>query len=324
MLSDCLKFFLSYQTITPLVEKKSTITMPRTPRRPSRVRFNLPLGRQNTAYSDTSSSSHIRNISGDEIDVLDENFVADWLLSDGTPPARPYRMHVSEFEDSDRDSTCSSISSNVGPLPLQLLYGELEKLGQIPPNDPLPPVHRAEPQPSKLKRKGRFRSDFTHPDGTPISFHYSRAFFNDDEQEYIIPSSPIIEQPELHISVTKDWSSRKLSKQRDDQLLIYRVPKEHQLYFGMTVSEHRMCGVTLRKPEDDDDVIRVVRHGHPSWDIGFIDESWYLIGKNPHVVSSIYNRVVQLKPSLYMRMKRSFWRTFGSGVRSPALGGVLS
>jgi len=303
--------------------------MPRTPRRQSRVRFNLPLRRQNTAYSDTSSS-HIRNISEEEIDVLDERYVADWLLTDGAPPARPYRMNMSELEDSDRDSMCSSISSNVGPLPLQLLYGGLEMLGQIPPNAPLPPVHRAEPQPqpqpqpSKLKRKGRFRSDFTHPDGTPISFHYSRAWFNDDEQEYIIPSSSIPEQPELRIPVTKDWSSRKISKQQDNQLLIYRVPKEHQLYFGMTVSEHGMCGVTLRKPEDDDDVIRVVRHGHPSWDIGFLDESWYLIGKNPHVVSAIYNRVVQLRPSLYMRMKKSFWRTFSSGVRSPALGSVLS
>jgi len=76
--------------------------MPRTHRRQSRVRFNLPR-RRNTAYSDTSFSSHIFATYG-KIDVLDESYVADWLLTDGTLPARPYRMNVSELEDSDRDS----------------------------------------------------------------------------------------------------------------------------------------------------------------------------------------------------------------------------
>ena len=260
------------------------------------------------------------------MDVSDEDTVAKWLLTDGTPPSRPYRMHASDFDDAD--GTPTSTSGMPGPLGLQLLHGGLERLGKIPPDDVPPPVLRTEPQPPP-KLKKRRRSDFTHPDGTPLSYHYSKAFFNNDEQEYIIPSCPAPfpeqDQPEIRISVTKDWSRRKLLKHRDDQLLIYRVPCEHQIFFGMTANEYGLSGITLRRPEDEDDAIRVTRHGHISWDTGTQEEVWYVIARDPHVVRYVSSRVAQIKPSLYTKMKRMFWRNFGLR-RSPAgaVHGILS
>jgi hypothetical protein len=234
-------------------------------------------------------------------------------------------MHASDFDHPNRASTSTS-GIPPGPLGLQLLHSALEKLGKIPPDDVPPPVPRAEPQPlPKLKKSAP--SDFTHPDGTPLSFHYSKAFFNNDEQVYTIPSLPSPfsdqEQPEIRISVTKDWSRRKLSKHREDQLLIYRVPCEHQVFFGLSASEYGLSGITLRRPEDEDDAIRVTRHGHISWDVGTKDEVWYVIAKDPHVVRYLSGRVAQIKPSLYTKAKRMFWKNF-SFRRSSRLHGISS
>jgi hypothetical protein len=139
---------------------------------------------------------------------------------------------------------------------------------------------------------------------------------------YTIPSnlSPVTneKQPEIRMLVTKDWSRRKLSKHREDQMLIYRVPCEHQVYFGMTASEYGLSGITLRRPEDEDDAIRITRHGHISWDIGDKDEVWYVIAKDQHVVRYVASRVAQIKPSLYTKVKRMFWKNFGFR-RPPAI-----
>lgn len=91
-------------------------------------------------------------------------------------------------------------------------------------------------------------------------------------------------------------------------MLIYRVPCEHQVFFGMTASEYGLSGITLRRPEDEDDGIRVTRHGHTSWDIGNKEEVWYAIAKDPHAVRYVSGRAAQIKPSVYTKVKRMFWR----------------
>lgn len=296
--------------------------MPRTPRRQSRVRFNLPLTRQDTAYSDTSTSSHIRNLTEAEVDLREEAFVANWLMTDGTPPPRPYRVHASQFADPDR--VPPSLSTVPASLLSLLLHNGATKLGLVPPDDIPPAVLRTQPQiflRSKLKKT---RNPYTHPGGRLITPMGYKAFYALDEQEYVIPpdSSSTPKQSELRISVTRDWSSRKLSKHRDDQLLIYRVPAEEQCYFSIMASGQNLAGVTVRRPEDANDPIRVQRHGHTSWDIGGKEEVWYLLGRNIHLISRVYNRIKDARPSLCVKMKRLFWRKFGQ-TRSPAVTYVL-
>jgi len=291
------------------------------------VRFNLPLSRQNTIYSESSMVPHIPTVTEEEIDRRDEMVVEDWLLGDGSSTFRSStsRLHASSFKDPTKPP--STIAGTPGPLPLQLVYSALENLNLLPLNEPIsPPSSSPTPSqpPSKLKRYPyQNRNNFTHPDGTPLSFHYSKAFFNDDEQEYVIPASSGGEQ-EIRIRVTKDWSERKLAKHRDDQLLIYRVPNDDALYFGITVREHGLCGTCVRKPEDDDDQIRIVRHGHPSWDIGYKEEMWYLIGKNPNAIGDVVDQIERIQPTLFTRMKRMVMRNTIHRILPPSLPGILS
>ncbi|KAF9534581.1 hypothetical protein CPB83DRAFT_830786 [Crepidotus variabilis] len=287
------------------------------------VRFNLPLNRQNTQYN-PASTSHIPNLTKEQMDIRDEDSVAELLMEEDDERPRK-RMHASEFEDPSRPAAPVSLTNTPGPLPLQVVYSALEHMEWVPPDIVPPPVPRApathqstySSSSSRLKRR---RSGFTHPDGTPLSFHFSKAYYNDDEQQYIIPcdSSSSQLQPELRLFITKDWSARKLVKHRENELLIYRVPKEHTLYFGLIVREHGLVGLSIRKPEDDDDEIKVLRHGHPSWDIGYKDETWYLIGKDRHVISHVLTRVSMVKPKMWTRVKRFVWAKTAPVWRMPS------
>ncbi|CAA7260142.1 unnamed protein product [Cyclocybe aegerita] len=283
--------------------------MPKVPSSPQsrRVRFDLPLSRENTIYSESSTSSRRpADPTPDEQDLQDEDLIKHLLLDS-----------VSSSQSTEETDEVPFVLYNVpGPIGLQFLYNTLDSLNLLSYGTPSPPAptpppkppHSARPKPYTKKRLYPVTKDrYTHrtPRRTTTSFYHTEAYFADAESEYIIPPGADDESP-VRIRVTGDWSKERLGKQKGDELVIYRVPQNDVVFFGISSAGYGLKGHSIRQPRDGD-AVTVVRHGHVSWDMGNKGEKWFLMGRDESVISDLVIRARVTRPSLFTRVKRALW-----------------